>query len=276
MIKLSSYSAIIGGIGLNKVAENEQQTITYPNGSKYVGEFKDDKPNGQGTLTWPNGTKYVGEFKDGKRNGQGTFTWPGGSKYVGEFRDGKYNGQGTWTAGNGAKYVGEFRDGAPKGQGTWTEAKPQKRPVERQTDNSMESKDALLVSKKEREEGINQILEDLHAKKITPENAKMRLKEWASRNNGWMKTAGYPEDSGNPESMDAHRGEFAEEEKKGFSLAAEIVGKPIMNLGDEQVWKLSDLALAYEKLMGTNVNPGDEGSLSYPIGKLRREIKIRI
>ena len=32
---------------------------------KYVGEFKDNKPNGQGTWTYYNGDKYVGEWKDG-------------------------------------------------------------------------------------------------------------------------------------------------------------------------------------------------------------------
>ena len=30
--------------------------------------------NGQGTLTWTDGTKYEGEFKDEKMTGQGTFT----------------------------------------------------------------------------------------------------------------------------------------------------------------------------------------------------------
>ena len=32
---------------------------------KYKGEIKNGKPNGQGTITYPDGGKYVGEFKDG-------------------------------------------------------------------------------------------------------------------------------------------------------------------------------------------------------------------
>jgi len=44
--------------------------------------------NGQGTYTYPNGEKYVGEWKDGEQNGQGTETYPDGSKYIGEWRNG--------------------------------------------------------------------------------------------------------------------------------------------------------------------------------------------
>ena len=32
---------------------------------KFVGEIENGKPNGQGTETFPDGDKYVGEFKDG-------------------------------------------------------------------------------------------------------------------------------------------------------------------------------------------------------------------
>ena len=61
---------------------------------KFIGEFKDGifedrQPNGQGTITYPNGRKYVGEWKNGKYNGQGKETFPDGSKYVGEFKDGE-------------------------------------------------------------------------------------------------------------------------------------------------------------------------------------------
>lgn len=54
-------------------------TFSHANGSKYVGEFKDDKINGQGTYTWAGGSKYVGEYKDGTRHGQGTYTYATGT-----------------------------------------------------------------------------------------------------------------------------------------------------------------------------------------------------
>ena len=45
--------------------------------------------NGQGAETYPDGTTYVGEFKNGEFHGQGTHTDPDGTKYVGEWKDGK-------------------------------------------------------------------------------------------------------------------------------------------------------------------------------------------
>ena len=41
---------------------NGQGTYTHPNGSKYIGEHKDDHPNGQGTMIYPDGEKCEGEW----------------------------------------------------------------------------------------------------------------------------------------------------------------------------------------------------------------------
>jgi hypothetical protein len=94
-------------------------TFTIPGGTKYVGEWKDDKMHGQGTLTTASGEKYVGEYKDDKMHGQGTMTNAYG-EYIGEFKDGEINGQGTFTYATGDKYVGEFKDGVSHGHGTLT------------------------------------------------------------------------------------------------------------------------------------------------------------
>jgi len=74
--------------------------------AKYIGEFKDGffedrQPNGQGTITYPNGRKYVGEWKDGLPNGQGTDIFPDGKMYVGQYKDGEFHGQGTLTSPDG-------------------------------------------------------------------------------------------------------------------------------------------------------------------------------
>ena len=75
---------------------DEQETFTYDDGSKYVGQWKDNKQlkqlqqHGQGTITYADGSKYVGEFKDGVRSGQGTMSFINGKKYVGQWIDDKW------------------------------------------------------------------------------------------------------------------------------------------------------------------------------------------
>ena len=82
-------------------------------GSEYVGEWQDGRPNGQGTDSGVNGDKYFGEWKDGKYQGQGMMTWPSGEKYVGEFKDNLRHAQGTLTWPDGRKLVGEFISDRP-------------------------------------------------------------------------------------------------------------------------------------------------------------------
>jgi len=96
----------------------DQNTYTYPNGNKYVGDMKNGIPHGKGILTSKDGDKYEGEFKNGTQSGIGTFTRPNGFKYVGEYRDGVANGIGTETYQSGGYYKGEFKNGKPNGKGT--------------------------------------------------------------------------------------------------------------------------------------------------------------
>ena len=55
--------------------------------------------NGQGTLAGADvdGSEYVGEFRDELPNGQGTFTSVNGSQREGEWRNGAYTRRGTLT-----------------------------------------------------------------------------------------------------------------------------------------------------------------------------------
>ena len=70
------------------------------NDRKYIGEIENGKPNGTGTITFPDGEKCEGKWKDGKI-GQGTRTFPDGDKYVGKFKDDeKWNGTGYDKNGN--------------------------------------------------------------------------------------------------------------------------------------------------------------------------------
>ncbi len=52
--------------GMNYEYGTDDGTISNSNANynKYVGEFKDNERNGQGTITWPNGKKTNGEYKN--------------------------------------------------------------------------------------------------------------------------------------------------------------------------------------------------------------------
>jgi hypothetical protein len=70
--------AILLLFGIFGCAVEEVEKVAYVSGNTegiYEGEWKDGQPNGQGTMTYANGKKEVGEFKDGE--------------YVGEFKDDK-------------------------------------------------------------------------------------------------------------------------------------------------------------------------------------------
>ncbi|MCL1911734.1 MAG: hypothetical protein FWG13_05975 [Leptospirales bacterium] len=121
MKKLILLGAICGLLNSCETAKDE--TLTYTDGTVYVGQVKNGVPNGQGTYTWPDGKKYVGQWKDDKYHGQGTYTWPDGRKYVGQFKDGKRDGNGTMTYSRGGVvkyYAGQWKDDKYHGQGTET------------------------------------------------------------------------------------------------------------------------------------------------------------
>ncbi len=81
---------------------------SWPNGNRYVGDYKSNKKSGQGVYTAANGDSYSGEFKDGTYNGMGTYSFANGSIYSGEFKDGKRTGQGVFTRADGSTIVGEW------------------------------------------------------------------------------------------------------------------------------------------------------------------------
>ena len=86
-------------------------------GKKYAGVFASgvvsrQKFTGQGTLTFRNGEKYVGDYKDGQFNGQGSYINANGEKYVGDWYNGTLNGQGIQYKANGSiKESGIYKDG---------------------------------------------------------------------------------------------------------------------------------------------------------------------
>ncbi|HPS87190.1 MAG TPA: hypothetical protein PLY36_10625, partial [Spirochaetota bacterium] len=101
-------------------------TFLFPNGNKYIGDYKGNLMNGKGEFTWRNGSKYTGEFKDGMRNGKGILITSGGAiygaVYTGEFKNGYYDGFGRYETNDkkGYVYEGQWKKGVKTGTGKMT------------------------------------------------------------------------------------------------------------------------------------------------------------
>lgn len=104
------------GESLNRLPHGKG-VLNFPDGEKYVGEFKTGQIYGYGKLTWPDGAYYEGRFVNGLRHGHGKDVPSLGGRYIGDFKNDMFNGWGTLTYRNGSVYVGEFKDGFPHGDG---------------------------------------------------------------------------------------------------------------------------------------------------------------
>ncbi len=62
--------------------------------------------HGKGVYEWPNGKRYVGEYKNDKKEGTGTYTWPDGREYSGPWKDGKQHGTGKFKSKSGVVKTG--------------------------------------------------------------------------------------------------------------------------------------------------------------------------
>jgi hypothetical protein len=95
--------------------------INFPDGSRYVGEYKEDKDktqllDGKGEFISKNFT-YNGDFKNGVKQGRGAYEWPNGDKFEGDFADDRPNGRGVWQFASGDRYEGDIVKGAIVGKG---------------------------------------------------------------------------------------------------------------------------------------------------------------
>jgi hypothetical protein len=88
-------------------------------GSKYVGNFKNDNVHGYGRLIYPEGDYYEGEFLNGKFDKHGVYGRLSGIIYKGEWRNGERNGRGTEYRDDGSCYIGDFLNNNKMGNGTY-------------------------------------------------------------------------------------------------------------------------------------------------------------
>lgn len=130
---------------------NLPKTISFEDGSVYVGHVKNGVASGQGKITYLNGDTYEGEWKNGKKNGEGINTTSiyiykglyvndkkeGAGKliyknvlfdvdsseidyYDGEWKNDYYEGKGDLHYANGNIYSGDFVNGLFDGKGDFS------------------------------------------------------------------------------------------------------------------------------------------------------------
>ena len=115
----------------------------WEDGKYYIGEYKDNIPNGKGKKYYSNGNiLYEGDFINGKFEGNGKYYCNNGYYFIGEYKDGLRNGKGIKYHNNGniyfegdyindkadgygkcfwddgEYYLGQFKNGSIEGKGT--------------------------------------------------------------------------------------------------------------------------------------------------------------
>jgi hypothetical protein len=108
--------------GINK----GNNTFLFPNGNRFVGDYKGNQMHGKGEFYWTNGNVYKGDFKNGMRHGKGDLIYYNGSKYSGDWKSGFMDGNGEYTWSNGNKHIGQFKKGFREGKATFLWAKGDK------------------------------------------------------------------------------------------------------------------------------------------------------
>jgi hypothetical protein len=102
---------------LSNKPENGFGRYTWPDGSRYIGEWENGRMHGQGTQTFAGGEKYVGDFKNNKRHGQGRIVNADGSIYEGGWKNNLIHGKGIYCYSDGFKHIGEWKNGLTHGYG---------------------------------------------------------------------------------------------------------------------------------------------------------------
>ena len=88
----------------------------YHDGRQFKGTFSQDEPV-KGTLSFPDGSKYIGELRNGARHGHGVYHFSDGSVYEGESVMDRFEGKGKMTWNDGGWYEGEWSQGEIHGYG---------------------------------------------------------------------------------------------------------------------------------------------------------------
>ena len=116
---INPYQPVLDGC-VNGNCSDGYGTYQYPNGNKYMGDFKFGKPDGKGILFCANGNKYIGHWEENWQQGEGKFIYAEGHEYFGQFQRSQFNGKGNMHYANGDVYDGYWQANKQEGLGTYS------------------------------------------------------------------------------------------------------------------------------------------------------------
>ena len=88
------------------------QVKNYKNG-RNVSQILSGLREGKGIKYWNDGSRYEGDWKNDKREGKGIFYWKNGDIYEGDWKNDKIYGKGIYYYNNGDREMGDYYDGKP-------------------------------------------------------------------------------------------------------------------------------------------------------------------
>ena len=92
-------------------------TYTSHTGSKYHGQWQENRIHGFGRHTWPDGRSYMGQWRNNRMHGIGYYQWADGRFYIGQYANHQKNGYGIYRFANGSLYSGYWARGKANGLG---------------------------------------------------------------------------------------------------------------------------------------------------------------
>jgi hypothetical protein len=95
-----------------------EATLTWGDGARYIGTFRNGVPDGKGYFRDADGMQYEGDVSNGRRDGAAEGVFPNGDHYQGQWKNGKPDGIGHMKYMLGGAYEGEWKHGKRHGKGT--------------------------------------------------------------------------------------------------------------------------------------------------------------
>ena len=108
---------------IKKEKKNGIGEYLWADGSKFLGNWKDNRQEGFGIYEWSDKKKYEGYFQNNILEGEGHYKWIDGRDYYGTFNKGKRQELGKYIWNDGRSYTGFWENGKQNGLGLYINEK---------------------------------------------------------------------------------------------------------------------------------------------------------